>query len=223
MRVSGIWFIDSIRICLETGMAKTVEKKTAEKKSPKKKTPAKAAKKTGTAKKAARAIGKTAGKAKTTKTAAEIALPKKASTKKPSAKVTKKVGAATTSAKTNKTDMPAGPELNGAAARAPAAAPSEQPTLPAAAPHQPAPAVSQPSAPAAPTAAVSTNKGVTVAEGLQPGQRVRHRYEHWWGTIVRKTDNSSNTMAAPGPVRYVVTVDGGKHRDDIRPEDLTLS
>jgi hypothetical protein len=62
-----------------------------------------------------------------------------------------------------------------------------------------------------------------MAEGFQPGQRVRHRYEHWWGTIVRKADTSNNTMAAPGPVRYVVTVDGGKHRDDIRPEDLTLS
>jgi hypothetical protein len=62
-----------------------------------------------------------------------------------------------------------------------------------------------------------------MAEGLQPGQRVRHRYEHWWGTIVRKTDNLNSAMQAPGSIKYVVQLDGGQNRDDIRPEDLTVS
>ncbi len=61
-----------------------------------------------------------------------------------------------------------------------------------------------------------------MAEGFQPGQSVRHRYEHWWGTIVQTATSSSNTMAAPS-VRYVVKLDGGQNRDDIRPEDLTVS
>jgi hypothetical protein len=62
-----------------------------------------------------------------------------------------------------------------------------------------------------------------MAEGFQPGQRVRHRYEHWWGTIVQRADTSSQLGAAPAPVKYVVKLDGGQNRDDIRPEDLTIS
>jgi hypothetical protein len=64
---------------------------------------------------------------------------------------------------------------------------------------------------------------VTRPTGLSPGQRVRHRYEHWWGTIVQKLDNPPGIESAPAPIRYIVTVDGGMLRDDIRPEDLTLS
>lgn len=62
-----------------------------------------------------------------------------------------------------------------------------------------------------------------MADAFQNGQRVRHRYEHWWGTVVKKLENSSSPAHAVGPVVYVVTVDGGKNRDDIRPEDLTVS
>lgn len=57
---------------------------------------------------------------------------------------------------------------------------------------------------------------------FQQGQRVRHRYEHWWGTVIQKleTPRENPDMFV---ARYVVTIDEGKTRDDIRPEDLTLS
>ena len=57
--------------------------------------------------------------------------------------------------------------------------------------------------------------------GLQPGQRVRHRYEHWWGTIVQQTAGSGAT--GPGSVKFVVKLDDGRKRDDIRAEDLTVT
>jgi hypothetical protein len=58
---------------------------------------------------------------------------------------------------------------------------------------------------------------------FQPRQRVRHRYEHWWGTVVQKLENSGGTADVPAPVKYVVRLDAGQNRDDIRPEDLTVT
>lgn len=62
-----------------------------------------------------------------------------------------------------------------------------------------------------------------MAEVFQPGQRVRHRYEHWWGTVVKQADVLSGPAKVPVPIVYVVTIDGGKQREDIRPDDLTLT
>jgi len=98
-----------------------------------------------------------------------------------------------------------------------------RPAQSVAATREPAVPVSPHAAPALQTPEVVTNRGGVMAEGLQPGQRVRHRYEHWWGTIVQRADSSGRTEAAPFPVRYVVKLDGGQNRDDIRPEDLTVS
>jgi hypothetical protein len=58
---------------------------------------------------------------------------------------------------------------------------------------------------------------------FQPGQRVRHRYQHWWGTVVRKLENTSETGNQAVTFSYQVTVDGGAGLDDVRPEDLTVS
>ena len=63
----------------------------------------------------------------------------------------------------------------------------------------------------------------TTSETFEQGQRVRHRYEHWWGTILRQADKSGGTAAVPAPVVYHVAIDGGKNRDDIRHCDLTLT
>jgi hypothetical protein len=92
---------------------------------------------------------------------------------------------------------------------------------PVALPPKPAVAVSPaPAAAVRPFEAPSERPEVRPT-GFHPGQRVRHRYEHWWGTIVEKLENPPGTESAPAPTRYIVTVDGGALRDDIRPEDLT--
>ncbi len=62
-----------------------------------------------------------------------------------------------------------------------------------------------------------------MAEALHPGQRVRHRYEHWWGTVVKQAEVPGGAAKVPVPIVYVVTIDGGKQRNDIRSEDLTLT
>jgi hypothetical protein len=86
----------------------------------------------------------------------------------------------------------------------------------------PATPASPPVTPAVETPQTSTSPGQVSGEVYQPGQRVRHRYEHWWGTIVEKADISSGTET-PAAARYVVAIDGGNNRGDIRPEDLTVS
>lgn len=203
--------------------------KKAEKKSSKNRGPAKAAKKTPKSKKIAKSTGKTtAAKTATRKIATKTTTVKKATVKKASrkklpAKVTRKVTKVTSVSKTKRAVKPTGRRPNGPATRKQSIRHAAQPTQPAAAAHKPAASISPQPAPAFEAAEAFTHRGVDMAEGFQPGQRVRHRYEHWWGTIVQKADSSGNTMAAPAPVRYVVTVDGGKNRDDIRPEDLTVS
>lgn len=194
-------------------------KKTA-KKTPRKKKPAPIQKKKRIAKKSRKTTGKTrAIKGPAKRTATKTAVRKKPAGKKLVAKVARKTA---TAAKTKKTVKPAGRKPNRTAAVKPSIATAVHPAQSVAATHNPTPEVPPQPAFALSAADNSTNQGAVMADGLQPGQRVRHRYEHWWGTIVRKADSASSTMKAPAPIMYVVTVDGGQYRDDIRPEDLTV-
>ena len=195
-------------------------KKTA-KKTPRKKKPAPILKKKRIAKKFRKTTGKTkAIKGPAKRTATKTAVRKKPAGKKLLANVARKTA---TVAKTKKTVKPAGRKPNRPAARKPSIATAVHPAQSAAATHKPTPADTPQPAFALSAADDSNNQGADMAEGFQPGQRVRHRYEHWWGTIVRKADNASSTMTVPAPITYVVTVDGGQNRDDIRLEDLTVS
>ncbi len=208
-------------------MAKSVKKK-----APRKKVAAKAVKKVKAVKvkKPASKTGprqtdkakaaKVATKGITAKTSLKTPKNKQPSAKKPSTNIAFKPAHAAANSHTQNGVKPAEAspiapaELSRAtpqpAAKAPAAAAPDTP------------AVSTSPAPASP-ASQGAMQGTTTTDKFPPGKRVRHRYEHWWGTIVRKVDNSSDAMAAPSPVRYVVTVDGGMYREDIRPEDLTTS
>jgi len=95
---------------------------------------------------------------------------------------------------------------------------------PPAAPVAPRPAAPPPPpAPAPRPMDVAPVREAIVPRGFVQGQRVRHRYEHWWGTVVQKLDDLGIPGGPPAPDRYIVTVDGGQIRDDIRPEDLTAT
>lgn len=188
----------------------------------KKKKPAKVAKKKRIAKKSVKTTGKSrAIKGSARKTLAKTVSRNKPAARKPSAKVARKATKRATISRTKPAARQAGRKPGRLAVRNPSIAAPLPPAQPVTATQIPTPAVSPPQA-MLPAVDVTTNQGADMAEGLQPGQRVRHRYEHWWGTIVRMADNAGSTMADPAPVRYVVTVDGGQYRDDIRPEDLTV-
>jgi len=196
-------------------MAKKAGKQTL-----KKKTAGKAVKKTQRAKKIVKTTGKATSVKKTaTKTKAKkTTVLKKASKKKLPTKLAKKVATVKAAPRTKTVVKP-----TRTATAKPLISRPVQATQPVAVTHKPAAPVSPPPASALQTPQVFTNRGEVMAEGFQPGQRVRHRYEHWWGTIVQRADHASSATAAPAPVTYVVKLDGGQNRDDIRPEDLTVS
>lgn len=203
-------------------MAKKAHKKTL-----KKNVPGKAVKKTRMANKTVTTTGR-ARAAKTTgakRTAIKMPAPKKASKKKLPAKLAKRVATVKADPKLKTAVKPTGLKATGPATRKQSVPQPVQPTRPASATLKPAASVSPQPAPALQIPKVFSNRGEVMAEGFQPGQRVRHRYEHWWGTIVQKADSSGSKAAAgaPAPVRYVVKLDGGQNRDDIRPEDLTVT
>ena len=197
-------------------MAKKAHRKTL-----KKNVPGKAVKKTRMANKTVT----TTGKPIAVKTVAKTTALMKPSTKKLPAKRDKQAATVKATPKFKTAVKPTGLKPTGPATRKQSAPQPVQPTQLASANLKLAASVSPQPAPALQIPKVFTNRGEVMAEGFQPGQRVRHRYEHWWGTIVQKADSSGSKAAAgaPAPVRYVVKLDGGQNRDDIRPEDLTVT
>jgi len=194
----------------------------------KKKAPAKAAKKTSSVKvkkgatKAGKVkVAKPVPKKSATKVTAKKPQKKQASVKKPATKFAFKAEHVAVDSHTKNGVKPVDVHAAAPAAQSRTTAHPVAATPAIAAPDAPESAYSTLTAPTSPASHVSMSPEAATADRLPPGKRVRHRYEHWWGTVVGKTENSSDPMAAPGHVRYVVNVDGGMHRDDIRPEDLT--
>ncbi|MFN0055503.1 MAG: hypothetical protein ACKV0T_25430 [Planctomycetales bacterium] len=124
--------------------------------------------------------------------------------------------------------QPKGPAQTSAKLGArPAAPPQPRPEAPAhtpsAAPTHASPATVPPAAPELHEKASGPSEAPSDLACLSSGQRVRHRYEHWWGTVLYKSDSHTHTPDGRTVVCYIVQVDNGPIRDDIRHEDLTVS